>query len=55
LKDEQGFISLICNKKDSEMRSAGEAKISSAIHKILGANASLTVKIDSIRPLPDNK
>lgn len=55
MKDSDGFVSIVCNKKESEMRNAGEANVSSVIHKILGANASLSVKIDSIRPLPDDK
>ena len=37
------------------MRQVGDAKIAEAIHKILGGNAALSVKIQSITSLPNNK
>nr|XP_002127610.1 nucleoporin p54-like isoform X2 [Ciona intestinalis] len=54
-KDEDGLISLVCGKKEKEMQEVGKEKIREAIHKILGSNQSISVQIDSMREIPDNK
>ena len=54
-KDEEGFVTLISSKKESEMKSIGEAKIEDAIHRIMGNNAALKVKVDAIRHMPHDK
>lgn len=54
-KDEKGLVSLVCGKKEDEMRQVGDVKIAEAIHKILGGNAALKVKVQSISSLPNDK
>ena len=43
------------NKTEEDMRKVGEIKIEEAIHKIMGSNQALKVKVDEIRYVPDNK
>jgi len=53
--DDRGLVSLLCNKKQSEMQAAGSLNICGVIHKIMGSNNSLSVAIESIEALPDDK
>ena len=54
-KDEEGYVTLVVNKTEEEMRGVGKSKIEEAIHKIMGSNQALTVKVDEMRYVPDNK
>ena len=54
-KDEEGFVSLVINKTEEEMRQVGKKKIEEAIHKIMGSAQALSVKVDEMRYVPDNK
>uniref|UniRef100_H2ZJL9 Uncharacterized protein n=1 Tax=Ciona savignyi TaxID=51511 RepID=H2ZJL9_CIOSA len=54
-KDEDGLISLVCGKEEKEMLQIGKEKISGAIHKIIGGSPTISVQIDSIRSIPQDK
>ena len=54
-KDEKGFVALCLNKKESEIRQLGETKIEEGLHKLLGGNQAIKVKVDAIRQLADDK
>lgn len=53
--DEKGFVSLVCKKKQQEMEAVGNQQITACIHKIMGGNSNLSVTIESIRNLPNER
>ncbi|XP_039256690.1 nuclear pore complex protein Nup54-like [Styela clava] len=54
-KDDEGLLAIVVNKKESEITSVGNDKISSVIHGILESKPNLSVKVDSVRSLPGDR
>ncbi|XP_055967224.1 nucleoporin p54 isoform X1 [Sorex fumeus] len=53
-KDEDGLVVLVFNKKETDIRSQQQHLVES-LHKILGANQTLTVNVEGIKTLPDDQ
>ncbi|XP_049646209.1 nucleoporin p54 [Suncus etruscus] len=53
-KDEDGLVVLVFNKKETDIRSQQQHMVES-LHKILGANQTLTVNVEGIKTLPDDQ
>ncbi|KAK2888172.1 nucleoporin p54 isoform X1 [Channa argus] len=50
-KDEDGFVVLVLNKKEADVRAQQQPLVES-LHKILGSNQTLTVNVDGVKSLP---
>uniref|UniRef100_A0A7N6AGR4 54 kDa nucleoporin n=1 Tax=Anabas testudineus TaxID=64144 RepID=A0A7N6AGR4_ANATE len=53
-KDEDGFVVLVINKKEADVR-AQQQQLVESLHKILGSNQTLTVNVDGVKSLPDDQ
>lgn len=53
-KNEDGLVGLIINKKEADVR-ADQKSITTALHKIFNSDAALSVVIESIKPVEDDK
>ncbi|KAK2819288.1 hypothetical protein Q5P01_024849 [Channa striata] len=53
-KDEDGFVVLVLNKKEAEVR-AQQQQLVESLHKILGSHQTLTVNVDGVKSLPDDQ
>lgn len=52
--NEIGQMALILNRKESEVMSA-QQQIMDTLHKILGSKPTLSVCVEGIKPLPEDK
>nr|5C3L_A Chain A, Nup54 [Xenopus laevis] len=53
-KDEDGLISLIFNKKESDIRGQQQQLVES-LHKVLGGHQTLTVNVEGVKTKADNQ
>ncbi|XP_060916665.1 nucleoporin p54 isoform X2 [Labrus mixtus] len=53
-KDEDGFVVLVLNKKEADVRALQQQLVES-LHKILGSNQSLTVNVDGVKALSSDQ
>lgn len=53
-KDEDGFVVLVFNRKETDIRSQQQQLVES-LHKILGGNQTLTVNVEGVRTMPDDQ
>ncbi|XP_029025928.1 nucleoporin p54 isoform X3 [Betta splendens] len=53
-KDEDGFVVLVLNKKEADVR-AQQQQLVESLHKVLGSNQTLTVNVDGVKSLPDDQ
>ncbi|KFV02912.1 Nuclear pore complex protein Nup54, partial [Tauraco erythrolophus] len=53
-KDEDGFVALVFNRKEIDIRSQQQQLVES-LHKILGGNQALTVNVESVKTIPDDQ
>ncbi|KAM6975370.1 nucleoporin p54 isoform 2-T2 [Tautogolabrus adspersus] len=53
-KDEDGFVVLVLNKKEADVRALQQQLVES-LHKILGNNQSLTVNVDGVKALSSDQ
>ncbi|XP_068190175.1 nucleoporin p54 isoform X2 [Antennarius striatus] len=53
-KDEDGFVVLILNKKEADVR-AQQQQLVESLHKILGSNQTLSVNVDGVKALPNDQ
>ncbi|KAM9306715.1 nucleoporin p54 [Pholidichthys leucotaenia] len=53
-KDEDGFVVLILNKKEADVR-AQQQQLVESMHKILGSNQTLTVNVEGVKSLPNDQ
>nr|7TBJ_P1 Chain P1, NUP54 Ferrodoxin-like domain [Homo sapiens]7TBJ_P2 Chain P2, NUP54 Ferrodoxin-like domain [Homo sapiens]7TBJ_P3 Chain P3, NUP54 Ferrodoxin-like domain [Homo sapiens]7TBJ_P4 Chain P4, NUP54 Ferrodoxin-like domain [Homo sapiens]7TBK_P1 Chain P1, NUP54 Ferrodoxin-like domain [Homo sapiens]7TBK_P2 Chain P2, NUP54 Ferrodoxin-like domain [Homo sapiens]7TBK_P3 Chain P3, NUP54 Ferrodoxin-like domain [Homo sapiens]7TBK_P4 Chain P4, NUP54 Ferrodoxin-like domain [Homo sapiens]7TBL_P1 Chai len=52
--DEDGLISLIFNKKESDIRGQQQQLVES-LHKVLGGHQTLTVNVEGVKTKADNQ
>ncbi|NXJ80468.1 NUP54 protein, partial [Trogon melanurus] len=53
-KDEDGFVVLVFNRKETDIRSQQQQLVES-LHKILGGNQTLTVNVEGVKTMPDDQ
>ncbi|KAA8584464.1 hypothetical protein FQN60_008249 [Etheostoma spectabile] len=53
-KDEDGFVVLLLNKKEADVR-AQQQQLVECLHKVLGSNQTLTVNVDCVKALPNDQ
>lgn len=53
-KDEDGFVVLLFNRKESDVRALQQQLVES-LHKFLGSNQTLTVNVDVVKALPNDQ
>uniref|UniRef100_M3XJ92 54 kDa nucleoporin n=2 Tax=Latimeria chalumnae TaxID=7897 RepID=M3XJ92_LATCH len=53
-KDEDGLVALVFSKKETDIRSQQQQLVES-LHKVLGANQTLTVNVEGVKALPDSQ
>ncbi|XP_035847470.1 nucleoporin p54 isoform X2 [Sander lucioperca] len=53
-KDEDGFVILLLNKKEADVR-AQQQQLVECLHKVLGSNQTLTVNVDCVKALPNDQ
>ncbi|KAM9328968.1 nucleoporin p54 isoform 2-T2 [Gastrophryne carolinensis] len=53
-KDEDGFVELVFNKKEADIR-AQQQQLVESLHKVLGGHQTLTVNVEGVRTVPDDQ
>uniref|UniRef100_A0A8C3B1E3 Nucleoporin 54 n=1 Tax=Cyclopterus lumpus TaxID=8103 RepID=A0A8C3B1E3_CYCLU len=53
-KDEDGFVVLLFNRKEADVRALQQQLVES-LHKVLGSNQTLTVNVDVVKALPNDQ
>ncbi|KAJ8338944.1 hypothetical protein SKAU_G00357300 [Synaphobranchus kaupii] len=53
-KDEDGLVVLALNRKEADVRGQQQLLVES-LHKVLGANQTLTVNVEGVKALPDDQ
>ncbi|KAM3832157.1 nucleoporin p54 isoform 2-T2 [Vipera latastei] len=53
-KDEDGLVTLVFNKKETEIRGQQQQLVES-LHKILGSNQTLMVNVEGVKTMPDEQ